>query len=237
MKVICQICKEIIAEIKDVSAIKLPLKGAMFASPDEMHGIIPPFFPNFEWEDFRCPHGQHRPMIWRDKILTSEGILNVPKNGDPAFLTQNTGEIDRSGVFDREADLPPMLTDEQAAAIVRAQMAENTLGIPIRGGTHIVVDDGSILIFDEKNIKLNEVKDGKTDTRQGQPEDSEPIEGEKEKEKDPDVGGPVDGEREAGTAGEDKPFKCDRCKSVFRNRSGLINHRRMVHNIRSRDGI
>lgn len=200
MKVICQICKEIIAEIKDVNQIKQPLVGSMFASPDEAHGIAPPFFPSFQWEDFRCPHGGHRPLIWPDKILTSEGILNVPKNGEKAFLTQNMGEVERSGVFDRQIDLPPAVSDEQAVAIVRGRMEQET-------------------------TKPEVEENGEATIREGQPEDSKPIESKEEKE--------TDTERPAGDAG----IKCNICEAPFRNRSGLINHRRMVHGIKSREGI
>ena len=151
MKVICQICQE---EIAILTAVSYPLIGSMFASIEPERGIPSPFQPDDTWELFKCPFGPHRPLVRPDQILTSEGILNVPKNGQPAFLSITKPELDRTDVFDRELQPPPAMTEAQAEALVRAQMGEST--------------------------KVEVVENGKADTRQGQPEDEKPLESKEE---------------------------------------------------------
>jgi hypothetical protein len=157
IKVICQICQEEIAIIKPEVLIRYPLSGSMFTSIEPERGIPSPFQPADTWELFKCPYGPHRPMVRPDQILTSEGILNVPKNGAPHFYGQIKAELDRTDVFDREMDVPPVMTEEQAEALVRAQMGETT--------------------------KVEVVENGEADTRQGQPEDEKPIESKEEESK------------------------------------------------------
>lgn len=154
IKVICQICQEEIAIIKPEVLIRYPLSGSMFASIEPERGIPSPFQPDDTWELMKCPYGPHRPMVRPDQILTSEGILNVPKNGEAPFYSQIKPELDRTDVFDREMNQPPAMTEAQAEALVRAQMGETT--------------------------KVEVVENGEADTRQGQPEDEKPIESKKE---------------------------------------------------------
>lgn len=48
--------------------------------------------------------------------------------------------------------------------------------------------------------------------------------------------GGLDGKREVGEVGEGEAtgkFVCDRCKNVFRSRSGLMRHRKQVHGLRT----
>lgn len=227
IKVICQICQEEIATLRPGAAIYYPLSGSMFASIEPERGIPSPFQPDDTWELMKCPYGPHRPMVRPDQILTSEGILHVPKNGQPTFYAAARPELDRTDVFDREMDVPPAITEAQAEALVRAQMGENplkvavnTLGVPIRG-TSLHVDGDNILIVDEKNIRLIEDKEnGKADTWQGQQEDEKPIENKKEENQ-------TDGKQDTGTAAG--AFVCEKCGRGFKNLSGLNNHKRFKH--------
>lgn len=80
--VICQVCGEAIATI-DTENISTPLNGAMFLSPDPIHGAEPPWpqTADVTWEHLYCPYGNktHRPFHEGDKIMTREmGIFNVP---------------------------------------------------------------------------------------------------------------------------------------------------------------
>lgn len=82
MNVICEICQEKIAEAK-ADDIRLPLKGSQFLSPDSRHGFPPPFDPEAEWEDMRCPYCRRRPFLRRDSILTSDGVLWIRTEAEP----------------------------------------------------------------------------------------------------------------------------------------------------------
>lgn len=157
IKVICQICQEEIATLRPGAVIYYPLTGSMFASIEPERGIPNPFQPDDTWELFRCPYGPHRPMVRPDQVLTSEGLLHVPKNGQPTFYAVARPELDRTDVFDRESQPPPAMSEAQAEALVRAQMGEST--------------------------KVEVVENGKADTRQGQPEDEKPLESKKEESK------------------------------------------------------
>jgi hypothetical protein len=76
MKVICEICKEVIAtvEMKDMA---IPMVGSMFRSPDKAHGYDPPFLPDTTWEDMLCGYCNHRPFTERDGFLTENGYMKI----------------------------------------------------------------------------------------------------------------------------------------------------------------
>ncbi len=205
-KVICQLCKETIAEV-DIEKLHTPLSGAMFMSHDPGHGIPAPFNASHGWEEFRCPMGGHRPLIWPDKILTDKGLFTFGPDG-PIGSAADPGEIGREGIYDRNFNIerPAMLSDEDAAAAVRAQMMNQPIIQP------------------EAGVNGN----GETDTREGQPEDDEPVESE-EKETNKETGR-TDGEREATpTDGR----TCHICKATLRSNAGLVNHLRAKHGIRN----
>ncbi len=74
----CEICFETVATC-DLEKLRLPLTGDQFGSPDEFHGIPPPFHPSLPWEDLRCPHCQFRPFTERDSVVifTFDGLERV----------------------------------------------------------------------------------------------------------------------------------------------------------------
>ena len=150
-KVICQICKEIIAEI-NIETAHTPLSGAMFLSPDPGHGYPAPFNASHGWEDMRCPRGGHRPLIWPDKVLTDKGLYTFGPYPGPIASEPDPGEIGREGIYDRNfnIELPPVLSDDDAAALVRSQLNQT---IQPTGAIH-----------------------GEADTRTGQPDNQEPVE-------------------------------------------------------------
>jgi hypothetical protein len=76
MKLRCQICFEWIGTV-DNETLAYPMRGFMFKSVDPHHGYEPPFPAGAEWEDFRCTHGPHRPMIKDNEIQTDEGMISV----------------------------------------------------------------------------------------------------------------------------------------------------------------
>jgi len=120
LKVICRICREVVALIDPFEA-SYPLNGAMFKSPDAEHGHLPPFESWQEWVDFRCPYGKmHRPFTLDNEILTEQGILVIDK-ATSQFHFRHDEEIGRESIIDREPPLP-MLSEEEAAALVRAEM-------------------------------------------------------------------------------------------------------------------
>lgn len=196
-KVVCQICQE---EIAILTAVSYPLSGSMFSSIEPERGIPSPFQPDDTWELFKCPFGPHRPLVRPDQILTSEGILNVPKNGDAPFYSPKGHEIDRTDVFDREMEQPPAMSEEQVEALVRAQMGETT------------------------KVEVIE-NNGKADTREGQPEDEKPLESKEEESKADGSSWKFPAVVGTGSG----PLVCDECGREFKNLSGLNNHKRFKH--------
>ncbi len=135
MKVICQICQEIIA-VTEVTALSYPLKGSMFDSPDPVHGFPAPFAPADGWEEMRCPYGRiqgengqiggHRPFIKDDEILIATGIYRISHEGQ----------------------VPEPPSDEEAERMVRAGIqAGDTL---ISGGTAAKV--ATVVVEKERKI-------------------------------------------------------------------------------------
>jgi hypothetical protein len=109
--VVCQVCRDNIATIPTGADIKMPLayplKGEMFTSFDPIHDPDNPPFPLgvIDWPNFFCPMGgkQHRPMTVDNEILTSRGILIVPKDGSPLYF--KNAPLDRDKLFEeREED-------------------------------------------------------------------------------------------------------------------------------------
>jgi hypothetical protein len=76
MKVICEICNEVIAQVEPGS-VTVPMFGKMFKTPDSFHGYDPPFLPDTEWEDMRCGYCNQRPFTERDGFLTDEGYIKI----------------------------------------------------------------------------------------------------------------------------------------------------------------
>ena len=184
IKVLCQLCDEVIAII-DLRTIKYPLTADMFKSHDADHGLPDPFYPGADWEFFKCPYGQHRPMSLPDHVRTELGMLFLPADGSTPFFTET--QDDRSYILDRGTLNPlPVMSDEQAEAQARR---ENT----IERKEHVQAEE-----------------------QQGQQADQKPIEA----------------KEETNTKRNTKPnLKCFQCDKSFKNRSGLLNHSRLVHKI------
>jgi hypothetical protein len=93
LDIYCEICFERIATA-DTEGLSLPITGAMFGSPDQLHGVPAPFPAEVSWEFMRCPYGNHRPIIEEAKIP------HVPECGNPRepehFLIQPKVEIQES---------------------------------------------------------------------------------------------------------------------------------------------
>lgn len=82
LSIYCEICSEKIATA-EISALSLPLKGSQFLSPDAWHGYPPPFEPEAEWEEMRCPHCRRRPFISETAVKTANGMYEVPRTVAP----------------------------------------------------------------------------------------------------------------------------------------------------------
>jgi len=76
MKVICEICNEVIAEARP-GDMSVPMLGKMFRSPDAFHGYNTPFLPDTEWEDMRCGYCNQRPFTERDGFMTDKGYIRI----------------------------------------------------------------------------------------------------------------------------------------------------------------
>lgn len=129
MLAVCQICGEVFAEISlegrvdsiAIAPLRYPLNGTMFGSSDPFHGVQPPYALSaaVEWEQFRH-YGIHRPLIKDDEVLTTKGLVKIPKDGSAAYMDgSKPPEIER----DKIADAVVQVSDEAAERIVREQMA------------------------------------------------------------------------------------------------------------------
>ena len=115
--VICEICGERIATV-EIDRLTYPLSGAMFESVDPEHQVPSPFDAGQEWETFRCPYGRtHRPMFKDNEILTPAGLIVIPKDGSPPFLTEALKENGREAICDRSFTF----SEEEAAQQVRKE--------------------------------------------------------------------------------------------------------------------
>ena len=120
--VICQCCGERIGTV-DTEKVAYPLTGAMFSSPDPIHGIPDPFDASLDWEALRCPYGRiHRPFFVDNEILTSAGVIVLPKDGGQPFLIEAAAEVDRSAICDRSFGI----SEEEAARISREEISGKT---------------------------------------------------------------------------------------------------------------
>jgi len=76
MNLICEICKN---EIAGVGSVIQPIQGSMF------HPLAPhlpmPFNVMQQWQDMRCPYCHYRPIIEEHKILTTDGFIDISKEG------------------------------------------------------------------------------------------------------------------------------------------------------------
>lgn len=135
MRAICQICEEFYALVdvddfvetsgetgltRTVKALRYPLTGEMFGSPDAVHSVPAPFHPSLDFEAMRCPYGRtHRPMVQDDAVLTYKGIVKLPKDGSKAYLDMTSStEVDRHSIGDRVMQVP----DEEAERMARAAL-------------------------------------------------------------------------------------------------------------------
>ena len=89
MKVICEICNEVIADVEP-DKLALPFLGWMFKSPDKKHGFDPPFLHETTWEDMLCGYCGKRPFTERDGFMTDAGYFKfVP----PEFKCEVCGKV------------------------------------------------------------------------------------------------------------------------------------------------
>lgn len=221
--VICQICTAQIAKLPFILSsdgkthklkaigVSYPLTGKMFLSPDPFHEIPPPFLPELDWDNFHCPFGGHRPMTHRDKILTSEGVLNVPMDGSEPYFTPNTGELGREAIYDRDQEPPPAMSEAEAEAFVRRNMA---------------------LAAAKETKSEGDQEHGKTDT-QPREQESNPTESIETKEETQEAPGDdnerTTDEEPVGVLSHTCPL-CDH--APFKTYAGKVNHLRIVHNIK-----
>ena len=160
MLAVCQICGEVFAEISiegrtdsiAIAPLRYPLNGTMFGSADPFHGVNPPYALSaaVEWEQFRH-YGIHRPMIKDDEILTTKGLVKIPKDGSVAYMDgSKPPEIER----DKIADAVLQVSDEDAERMAREIL---------QGGPKVVVSeevpdntvwvmDGAMIIEDKEPI-------------------------------------------------------------------------------------
>lgn len=120
LKVFCQSCTEHIANI-DPFALRSPLSGGVFESPDPTHDIPPPFLgDDADFEHMTCPYGRnHKPFNESDKILTEAGILWVRPGEPPSLvLLPPTGMMDRPASFRNVVSI----SEEDAERMVRARL-------------------------------------------------------------------------------------------------------------------
>ena len=76
MILVCQICNNPIAKVKEVN---LPIQGSMF---DALDAHLPnPFNIMTIWEHLKCPYCHFRPFILENFILTDSGFIEVFKPG------------------------------------------------------------------------------------------------------------------------------------------------------------
>lgn len=85
--VYCEICEERIAQVR-VGDLKYPMTGAMFLSPDPLHGFPAPFDPATDWEWIRCPHCRFRPFLCEDRVNTGDRFIYATKDQDAEELPQ-----------------------------------------------------------------------------------------------------------------------------------------------------
>ena len=129
MLAVCQICGEVFAEISlegrldsgiAIAPLRYPMNGTMFGSADPFHGVLPPYALSaaVEWEHMRH-YGIHRPTINPDEVLTTKGLVKLPKDGAPAYLMNaQPPEMDREKI----ADAVVMVSDEDAERQVRERI-------------------------------------------------------------------------------------------------------------------
>lgn len=123
MKVICQICGEKIGDTH-LRDLRYPMTGAMFTTMDPVHQVPPPFHWSLTWEDFRCPYGRmHRPMVVDNQVLTDEGIVVLPRDGDQAYIDPRAStEVGRESIADRVI----RISDEDAERIARETIKQES---------------------------------------------------------------------------------------------------------------
>ena len=86
MIIVCQICKNEIAEADDLS---YPLRGGMFRP--HRTGFPPPFF-DVEWEWIKCRYCKKRPFLERNQVLTTEGIVYLDETTDESLVCHKCGK-------------------------------------------------------------------------------------------------------------------------------------------------
>ena len=88
IQVKCDVCFEIIA-LADIDKLVQPISGAMFMSPDTLHGFPDPFHPDLDWEHMRCPYCRTRPFMVDFEVLTPNGVYSIPE----ATKQEGTGSM------------------------------------------------------------------------------------------------------------------------------------------------
>ena len=157
MLAVCQICGEVFAEISlegrldsgiAIAPLRYPMNGTMFGSADPFHGVLPPYALSaaVEWEHMRH-YGIHRPTINPDEVLTTKGLVKLPKDGAPAYLMNaQPPEMDREKIVDAVV----MVSDEDAERQAREIL---------QGGPKVVVSDevpdNTVLVMDDAMIIEN----------------------------------------------------------------------------------
>jgi len=127
MRLICEICGEMIGEISlegtasipaspgdvngkpAIEALRRPIKGSMVGSPDPFHGFPAPFDPSVTWEFMFCPYSNHthRPFTATEEpkqLLTHKGMIDIPER-EPILSEDEAQEAVTKPVEDAESPI------------------------------------------------------------------------------------------------------------------------------------
>lgn len=91
LKVFCETCREHVAYV-DTDNLEYPAVGSMFKSPDEKHGMAPPFEEWSQWELMYCPHGRQHRITDAPQYIIIEGGVKYPIPTHEEVMARGTKE-------------------------------------------------------------------------------------------------------------------------------------------------
>lgn len=90
MIVICDICRQPIAEAESISN---PPEPTEFKSLMAENGVPDPFHPSLEWADFKCPYCRKRPFYSTDEVTIQDGQkIRTVQTGPQEFVCDECGK-------------------------------------------------------------------------------------------------------------------------------------------------